>query len=71
MKIIYESFGEKLKFLRKKNNIGQLALAKKIGVGKSIISMWENGICEPTLSRFVAVAKYFGVTTDYLAGLTE
>ena len=62
-------FGERLKELRKERNIGQVQLAKEIGVGKSIISLWETNQCEPTLSKLVALSKFFNVSIDYLAGL--
>lgn len=65
------SFGERLRYLRQERNLGQIQLAKELEVGKSIISSWELGICEPTLSRLIAIAKFFGVTIDYLAGLEE
>lgn len=63
------TFGERLKELRKEKNIGQIELAKQLGVGKSIISLWEKNECEPTLSKLVVIAKFFGVTTDYLCGI--
>ena len=65
------SFGERLRYLRQERNLGQIQLAKELDVGKSIISSWELGICEPTLSRLIIIAKFFGVTIDYLAGLEE
>ena len=65
------SFGERLKDLRKEKNIGQIALAKELCVGKSIISLWENNLCEPTLSKLIAMAEFFGVSIDYLAGLEK
>ncbi len=64
-------FAERLKGLRQEKGIGQVQLAKELDVGKSIISLWELGQCEPTLSKLVAIAKFFGVTIDYLAGLEE
>ena len=64
-----KTFGERLKELRREQNIGQVELAKKLGVGKSVISLWETNQCEPTLSKLVAIAKFFNVTIDYLAGL--
>lgn len=64
-----ETFGERLKALRLEKGIGQVALAKELDVGKSVISLWEQNKCEPTLSKLVAIAEYFGVTIDYLAGL--
>lgn len=64
-------FGERLLELRQEKGIGQVQLAREIDVGKSIISYWERGEVEPTLSKLVAIAKYFGVTIDYLAGLED
>lgn len=65
------TFGERLRDLRKEKNIGQIELAKQLGVGKSIISLWEKDECEPTLSKLVAIANFFGVTTDYLCGIEK
>ncbi len=63
-----ETFGDRLKDLRQDKNLSQVELANTIGVGKSIISLWEKNECEPTLTKLVAIADYFGVTIDYLAG---
>lgn len=64
-----EQFGDKLKELRQERCIGQVQLAKEIGVGKSIISLWELNRCEPTLSNLIKLSQFFGVSIDYLAGL--
>lgn len=64
-----ETFGERLKGLRHEKKIGQIELAKALGVGKSIISLWERNECEPTLSKLILLSKYFDVSIDYLAGL--
>lgn len=66
-----EKFGERLKNLRLENNLGQIQLAKELDVGKSIISLWEQGKCEPTLSKLIVIARFFGVSIDYLAGLED
>ncbi len=63
------NFPQILRMLRKEKEIGQVQLAKDIDVGKSTVSQWETGKCEPTLSKLVALSKYFDVTIDYLAGL--
>lgn len=64
-----ENFGERLRALRQERQIGQIQLAKELDVGKSVISLWELNKCEPTLSKLIAMAKFFGVSIDYLAGL--
>ena len=63
------SFGEKLKALRTEKGLGQVQLAKELQVSKSIISLWETGGSEPTLSNLAKIAAYFNVSIDYLAGI--
>ncbi len=65
-----ETFGDRLKELRTERGLGQIQLAKELGVGKSVISLWETGKSEPTLGNLVKIALFFGVSTDYLAGLS-
>lgn len=64
-------FSERLRTLRQERGIGQIQLAKELDVGKSIISLWEQGKCEPTLSRLISMANFFEVSIDYLAGLED
>ncbi len=64
-------FKNNLKFLRQERGIGQVELAKSLGVSKGIISLWENGLREPSLSSLVAIAKFFRVSLDELVGIKE
>lgn len=66
-----ETFAERLKDLRTEKRIGQIELADKLQVSRGIISLWENGLREPTLSSLVKIAVFFGVSLDYLAGITD
>lgn len=63
------NFKNKLKELRKENNITQKELAKFLNVRNTTISAWEVGDNEPDLTTLVKIAKYFYVTTDYLLGI--
>ena len=47
-------FGKRLRQLRTDALLGQVELAQKLNVGKSIISLWETNQCEPTLSKLIA-----------------
>lgn len=64
-------FCERLKELRSEKCIGQIELSKAINVSKGIISLWENGLREPTLSNLIALAQFLGVSLDYLAGFGD
>ena len=66
-----ESFGTRLKDLRQEKSLGQITLANKLGVGKSIISARETNKGEPTLSNLIKIANFFNTTIDYLAGLEK
>lgn len=63
------NLSNKIKTLRKKNNYTQEYLASKLGVTKSIISAYENGIRMPSYDILIHMAEIFGVSTDYLLGL--
>ena len=64
-------FKDNLKMLRKEKGIGQVELAKKLGVSKGIISLWENGLREPNMSSLIQLSKFFNVSIDYLVGLSD
>ena len=66
-----ETFGERFLELRKEKGLSQVELAKRLSVGKSIVSLWEKNECEPTLSKLISIAKFFDVSIDYLAGLEK
>ena len=65
------AFKNNLKALRIENGLGQVELAEKLGVSKGIISLWENGLREPNMSSLITLAKFFGVSIDYLVGLED
>ncbi|MBQ2712509.1 MAG: helix-turn-helix transcriptional regulator [Clostridia bacterium] len=65
------NFSIRLKELRSEKQVGQTELAKAIGVSNGTISLWENGLREPTLTNLLALAKYFKVSLDYLVGLED
>ncbi len=65
------SFGDKLRDLRIEHKLSQMKLAKQIGVGKSIISLWETNRCDPTLTKLILVAQFFDVSIDWLAGIEK
>ncbi|MCL2370385.1 MAG: helix-turn-helix domain-containing protein [Firmicutes bacterium] len=65
------TFSERLKELRNDKNMSMVQLAQAIGVTHAAISRWESGLQDPALSYTIQLAKFFDVTLDYLAGLTE
>ncbi len=62
-------FKNNLKELRLEKELGQVELAKAIGVSKGVISLWENGLREPNMNSLIILAKFFNITIDELVGL--
>ena len=44
---------------------------KAIGVTQKAIDFWEKDINEPKASYIIALAQFFGVTSDFLLGIGE
>ena len=66
----YSEFGENLKKLRTARDLTQQELGAKVGLSKAVVSKYENGLGYPTFDVLIRIAAYFGVTTDYLLGVT-
>ena len=58
--------GKNIKHLRKKAHLGQQQLADNLGVSRSTLTCWENGIRTPKISKIVEIANFFGVNMDII-----
>lgn len=63
--------GERLAFLRRRENISQKELGDKLNISHYTISSYEKGRSEPSDELKVRLARYFDVTLDYLLGLVD
>jgi len=62
---------EKIFSMAKEKKVSQKELAQNIGVSPSVLSDWRSGRLKPSAEAISKLAKYFGVTTDYLLDLTD
>ena len=60
------SFNEQLSKLRKRNNITQIDLANKMNVRQYVVSSWETGRSEPSITQIVKLCDILEVPADYL-----
>lgn len=66
------TFKDRIKELRQKNNYTLKELGEKIGYSESTISMYESGKRQPKKAEdYIKIAKFFGVSMDYLMGKTD
>ena len=59
-------FSDKLKKLRKENNLSQERLADLLEVSRQAVSKWESEQSTPDLEKVIIMSDFFGVTTDYI-----
>lgn len=59
---------ERLLHLRKEKNLRQEDVSTGIGVSFNSYCRYEHDEREPTAPTIVAMADFFGVSTDYLLG---
>lgn len=66
------TIGEKIKFLREKNNMTQTDVAKQIGIATQTIFKYEkNIVTNIPLDNIEKLAKIFDVTPSYIMGWEE
>lgn len=64
-------FASKLSQLRKERGISQKKASSDLGISQALLSHYEKGIRECGLDFVIRCSEYYGVTTDYLLGVSE
>ena len=64
-------FSEILVTLLNKKGIKASVLSKDTGITEALISNWRSGRQVPKYDSLQKLSRYFGVSADYLLGLTD
>lgn len=64
-------FAERLKELRKEENLTLADVSKSIGVSINTVSRWEREERLPNVINIADLARLFKVSADYLCGLED
>ncbi len=62
---------ERLIKLKESRHLLQKEIAAELGLSLRAYQYYERGEREPGASVLIAMSKYFGVSVDYLLGLTD
>lgn len=57
---------DRIRVLREQKGFTQTDLAKHLGITRSSVNAWEQGISVPSTQYIVELAQIFKVSTDYL-----
>ena len=65
--------GDKIKLLREAKGLTQQQIAQDpaFGIKQGTLSAYERNAREPNVETIRKIAEYFGVTADYLIGISE
>lgn len=62
--------GERIKYLREAKGLTQKDVATKLGLESAAVSKYELNLREPNIEALKKLSEIFGVSTDFLLGLT-
>lgn len=65
------SLSRHLADVRKAHNFSQREVAEMIGIPERSYRRYELGESVPVISSVIALARIYGVSTDYLLGLRD
>ncbi|MTI85369.1 MAG: helix-turn-helix domain-containing protein [Firmicutes bacterium] len=69
--VVMNSFGKRLRQLRKEKNLSQDDLAKLFHLSQSTIAYYESGRKQPTQKTLQKLAQFFTVSMDWLTGHSD
>ena len=61
----------RLKDLREDSDITQKTIAEYLHIKQNTYSQYENGQRQIPIELLIALAKYYGTSTDYILELTD
>lgn len=64
-------FAQRIKELRKKNNMTQVQLAEKLGVSKGTVAMWETGKRKPSYDTLNDLCDIFDRRLEFILGYSN
>ncbi len=64
-------FGDRLRCLRKENDLTQKQLAEKVGISRATLAGYETKGVEPPHNTLINLAEELDCSIDYLLGVTE
>ena len=65
------SFSETMSALRRARGLSQRAAAGDLNISQALLSHYENGAREPGLDFVCRACRYYGVSADYLLGISD
>lgn len=64
-------WSQRIKYLRKSNNLSQIDVAEVLHCSQAAYGMYELGKRKISAEKLLILARYYHVSMDYMMGLTD
>ena len=65
------TYSNRIRQLREDRDLRQIDVAEKTGIDQRTLSNYETGKTNPDSYAIIKLSQFYGVTCDYLLGVTE
>lgn len=65
-----DAFSKNMSRLRRERGLSQRKAAADLQISQALLSHYENGAREPGLAFVCRACKYYGVSADYMLGMS-
>lgn len=65
------NYYQRLRDMREDNDQSQDAIAQLLNTTRQQYARWESGAYQMPIENYKILAKYYNISLDYLAGLTD
>jgi len=62
---------ERLKSVREDHDLTQADIAELLKTTRQQVSKWETGVQMMGVDKYIALAKHYNISADYLLGLSD
>lgn len=66
-----KTYRERIRDLREDNDLKQAEIAEYLHTTRQVYSRYETGFHEMPLRHLILLARFYGVSLDYIAGETD
>lgn len=66
-----ETYQKRIRDLREDADKTQMQIAQMLGTSQTMYARYERGASELPIRHLIRLAKFYGVSTDYILGLSQ
>lgn len=68
---IYMNYYQRLRDIREDNDLTQTQVAEILNIQQTQYSRYERGAVQMSIDKYIALAKYYNISLDYITGIID